>query len=281
MTWIENLSAFLTLELWAGAILGVVVGGISAVAARLSSIALRRTELGLLLGPMSRDDHPCAIYVREMESVNGEHFSLDPQFVPAQPPRRCSWINMRGVLPREDVWAAAELTGLLGEAGRRTGVTWRSIQRDWDNWSEAIIAVGGHYKSERALEVAASDLAVLRQGSVFELKPSGATFGIVDAVDHGLVCRTYHPTTQAPVLVVLGHSGLGTEAAAQFFRRNARVLGRLYARRRFAGVVSVNILDGKESTRLVALTPTPPLGRRLLHPLAWYSWRHAFRRGAA
>lgn len=281
MTLLATLSAVLTLELWAGAVLGVVVGGIAAATGRLSALALRRTELRLLLGPMASDDQTCALYIREMDSENGQHFSLDPQFVPTVPARRRSWINMRGVLPREDVWAAAELTGLLGEAGRRTGVTWRSLQRDWDNWTEPLIAVGGHYKSERALQVAASDLVVLRDPAVFELQPSKEAFSIANGVDHGLFCRSYHPTTDAAILVVLGHSGLGSEAAARFFRRNARALGRLYAKGRFAGVVSVNMLDGKESTQLTAITPAPPLVRRLLHPIAWYRWRTAIKRGAA
>jgi hypothetical protein len=273
-SWLDSFGSLLTAEQWTGAILGAVVSATFATVSVLFRALLSRRAICVALGKASHAETPCGMFVRSMQSPNGTYSSRDPHILPSVPPQPRHWHNIRGVYGMEDVIGLADIFNLLGKAGKTRNIVMRSLESDWDRWTEPSISVGGHFKAERALEVCEPKLVKLATPS-FRLLSSGREFTVVDSRDYGVVYKGFHPATKIPAFVILGQAGLGTQSAASFFRDHAATLGRLYGSGGFAAIVVSDHLDGREGGQLVALDPRPHALRLLLNPVTTLRWRRA------
>ncbi len=263
------LVSFLPADLWKGAVLGAVVSGVFVATASQAKRLLRRSPIKALLGGLATDEGRPAFYVRSMFTQDNKFMSKEPQILPNGPTQIqiSAWQNIPEVVALADVAAASDMAGLLADAGVRAAIEFRSLEKDWDRWTEPLVSIGGHFKTYRLLEVL--EPKVVEYVPVrFRVLKTGQELVARDGNDYGLIVRAPHPVTGATCLVVMGLGALGTEAAARFLRTNALVLGRALGRAPLTIVVRAALGHGREAAVPVCIAPSPSWARRCMCPLA-------------
>ena len=279
LTKLSQILGLLTPEVWAGAILGALVSAVFAVSTGFLRQFAKLFPLRRLLGDLANNDVDCLVFVRGMFVQNNTFLSRVPQQGAPLQIIVQQWVNIPEVFGAADVRAASDLFNLLGEAGRRERIQFASIERDWDRWNSDLVCIGGHFKTDRVLQLAAASLVQYRHPNAFASTDGTRTFpagGAGGTTDYGLVLKVTHPVTSRTCLVLMGLGGLGTEAAAHYLRFNARMLGRLFGARDFAVIVEGDVAHGKEAARVCWFSPVPSRIKRILHPFHWFRrLRHA------
>jgi hypothetical protein len=260
------------LSMWVGAVLGAVVS-----AAFLGTLSLVSGLRGLapirrLLGDFAKQDAACAIFVRSMFSDGNCYKSRLPDYSPPDTTNTVrKWRNISSVTSTSDMRAATHFTNLLGQAGKREGVSFHSIEADWGLWDTNVAAIGGSFKTDRIFEFANPPRVVIESGSGGFRVSSGELFDARSGNDHGLIYKVTNPATRRKCFMVIGLGSMGTEAASYYLRTKARYLGKLFGGRDFALVVHVRVDHGPEAASPRWFSPGLPQWRRAMHPVAW--WR--------
>jgi len=268
---LDSIRGLLTAEQWVGAILGATVSAVFAATYATIRAALRLRPLRRVLGKLASNETPTAIYVREMFVHNGELYSKEPEYLPSAPTTITlagPYPNIPSVTGQADVLAASDVAALLGEAGKRADIVFRTLEKNWDTWNEPLVTIGGHFKTFRVLEIAKPHLIDYSLTAVdrFTVTATGRAFINDGITDYGVIVKALHPVTKAPCLVIMGLGALGTEGAAHFFRNNARTFARLFGSGPFAVVVKVDLQHGRQAGVPVWLGPSPVWWRRVQHP---------------
>ncbi len=264
-------AGLLTKEQWVGAILGASVSAIFAATFATIRAALRLRPLRRVLGGLVGNDGPTAIYVRDMFVHQGALWSKEPQYLPTAPTSiglAGPYPNIPSVTGQSDVMAASDVSALLGEAGKRADITFRTLEKNWDTWNEPLVTIGGQFKTFRVLEIATPQLIEysLDAGDRFTISATGEVFANDGVTDYGIVVKAMHPVTKVPCLVIMGLGALGTECASLFFRNNARTFAKMFGGGSFAVVVKVGLQHGRQAGVPVWLGPQPACWRRVMHP---------------
>ena len=267
---LKDLLGVLTPDVWAGAVLGVVLSSLVAGSIGLFRHLQKIFPLRRLLRGLVNNDVDCLVFVRGMFVPNNIFFSRVPQPQQLAPLQIAvqPWVNIREVYGAADVRAASDLFNLFGEAGRRERIQFASIEHDWDLWTSDLVCIGGHFKTDRVLQLAASLVRYTHPYSF--TSPNGTSTFTVGPADYGLILKITHPVTSRTCLVLMGLGALGTEAAAHYLRLNARMLGQLFGGSDFALVVQADAAHGKEAARVCWFNPPPSRLRQVLHPFYWF-----------
>ena len=260
----------LTAEQWVGAILGATVSAIFAATFATIRAALRLRPLRRVLGALAGNDTPTAIYVRDMFVHDGALWSKEPQYLPSAPTTiqlAGPYPNIPSVTGQSDVVAASDVAALLGEAGKRANVVFRTLEKNWDTWDEPLVTIGGHFKTFRVLEIATPHLIdyKLSAGDRFTVAGVGQEFINDGITDYGVIVKARHPVTKAPCLVIMGLGALGTECTSLFFRNNAGTFAKMFGTGPFTVVVKVELQHGRHAGVPVWVGPPPVLWRRVLY----------------
>jgi hypothetical protein len=263
-------------EMWQGALIGAIVSAAFAASfSFLRKVILKlRSELPIrkILGEFADNNSPCSIFLKEMHSEDGYYYSTEPDYFPPHTAnRKCRWQNVPHVISDSDVQAATDFTNLLGQVAKREKVTFRSIARDWDLWSENLLSVGGNFKTDRIFELQNPRSVNLVNNDAFRFTDSDQLFQAINGNDYGLIYKVTHPNTGKICIVLMGLGVRGTEAAGYFFRSRASILGKMFGDRDFALLVHVRIDHGKETASPCWYFPEPLTIKKLLHPVIWNS----------
>lgn len=283
---IQGLWGLLSAEQWVGAVLGAAVSAIFAATFTAVRAVLRLRPLRRVLGKLADNDMATAIYVREMFVRQGALWSKEPQYLPTAPTTihlAGPYPNIPSVMGQADVVAASEVAALLGEAGKRAEIVFRTIEEDWDTWDEPLVTIGGHFKTFRVLEIATPRLITYSLAAVDRFTVAGSNQQFVNDgnTEYGVIVKAIHPTTKAPCLVIMGLGALGTECASLFFRRNARTFAKMFGSGPFAVVVRVALQHGRQTGVPVWIGPSPARWRRVVHPFTYLARvRHWMPRAA-
>src|SRR6266568_2942492 len=198
LDWLINL---LPPDQWKAAVLGAILGAVFSAALGLAYGALRRLQrlvpLRRMLGSLAEPNRPIGLYVRGMFVQGNTFYSREPQYLPVAPLQIMvrPWINIPEVVGAADVRVANDVANLLGVVGKREDFAYRSLERDWDEWTQDLVAIGGHYKSERLLDVGEPRIVSLPAPDRFHTLPDNRDFICAGLRDYGLIYRGRHPQT--------------------------------------------------------------------------------------
>lgn len=275
LRWLVNL---LPADQWKAAVLGALLGVVFSAAFALSYDALRRLRrlvpLRRMLGSLADPERSIGLYVRGMFVQGNTYQSREPQYLPLGPMHVIlrQWGNIPEVVGTADVRAANDVANILGAVGKREAFVYRSLEHDWDEWTQDLISIGGHYKTERLLDIGEPRVVSLPKADTFRTLPDKRDF-TATTCDYGLIYRGRHPQTGAAFLALMGIGALGTEAAGYFLRTQAATLAALFPGSGYAVIVQTALNDGRQGAKPVWWWPHPTSARRVVHTVAWHCWK--------
>lgn len=245
----------ISIETWAGAVLGAIVSAIFTLfatsARRLRRWWSRLKPINRVLGPISDDEEPCTIFVRD--------FLLSPgSTILAVEPRIGS-----GIVPNvQELWSDVEGKGMsyvfnaLGQAGKRENISIVRMSQDPGIWNTNLIVMGAQaqkcfdfYAQMNGIAYAVDAVNIFESDSraIVNREP-GYGYGII------LKAKNPHKTAGAKGIAFLigGYGTLGTAVAAYYFKEHLKELGKKFGKHCFGVVVRASVTAGEQSAeRLV------------------------------
>ncbi len=265
-----------SLDVWAGAFLGVLVSALFAAALACLNSLRDLFPLRRLLAGFLEQDENCAIFIRWMRSPdrsnpNYYEAQLPDCFPPATSGKVSRHPNIPAVIAKADMQAAADVMNVLGRSGKTRNIEFLSIVDHYRTWDRNIVCIGG---SAKTIEIFAQDDPENRSKRQFP-ENLGSLFPDLrldtedPCDDVGLIHKTFFQSTGKPCLVLMGGGVLGTEAAGYFFRNHARLLGKMYGKKPFSVLVTASLSAGPQSANLAWYYPDPSPWTRIFYPLEW------------
>ncbi len=261
-------------EIWIGAIIGAIISALFMLFfSFLKGIIFKIKEqlpVRKVVGDFANDEQICSIFLKNLYSHNYEYLSNEPNFFPPYTKNtQREWQNIPFVIANSDFQAATDFTNILGQIGKRKNIIFRSIENEWDLWSENILSIGGNYKTEKIFELSNNKYVEITENNSFKFNDHSELFFSKDNNDFGLIYKATNPATQKKCFVIMGIGVEGTKAASYYFRTNLSQIGKMFGKNDFALLVKIKIGQGRENSKLAWYLPNISLSSKLCHPLIW------------
>ena len=175
--------------------------------------------------------------------------------------------NIPWVTSTQSAEAMSHVLNLLGIIGRTENIVVTFADRDFDYWDSPMFILGGNWKSKNALATFEHYYDYRRK---FELIPTDEDFTPRDIdEDIGFVEKLINPNNGMPIWIIVGLRGAGTTAGAYKLLKCRKYLGKIYGKKRFGLLVSMNDKVGWQQSKIVSIYPSPKRYKKILHPIAW------------
>lgn len=240
----------LTLETWAGAILGAIVSAVftaCAISAKLLKRWWKRSRpINRVLGPLSDEEEPCTIFVRD--------FYLSPgSTIMSSDPRKGV-----GLVPNvQELWSDVEGRGIsyvfnaLGQSGKRSNISIVRMGQDPGIWNTNMIVMGAQaqkcfdfYDRLDGVMYAVDSVNIFEKNSG-DIVPREAGYG------YGIILKAKNPHKTSGAkgvgFLIGGYGTSGTAAAAYYFKEHLEELGRIFGKHSFGVVVRASLTAGEQS----------------------------------
>jgi hypothetical protein len=242
-----NLSA----EIWAGGILGAVLGAIVIPFVHyLIKILAKwwretRPPLKLLEG-IANQEEPCKIFVRDfIIPENTPLISIEPRVGVGTVP------NVRELWPVVDGKGATSVFNVLGQVGKTQNIEIIHMSQDVGEWNCHVIVLGAQANKSYDFYRLMKNVAFQMDGDNIYDAVSGEIVEREDGFGYGIILKALNPfkeTGNGGVGILIGGFGvLGTVAAAYYFKEHFRQLGKEFGNDCFGIVVRSPISAGEQA----------------------------------
>jgi hypothetical protein len=240
----------LSTEIWAGAILGAIIGVIFTIllvgARRLTKCWIQSRPRVRVLGPLADNNETCTIFVRDFYLPEGSHIlSVEPRYGVGTVP------NVHELWPDVEGRGVGYVFNALGQVGKRRNISIVRMSQDPGIWNTNIIVMGAQaqkcFDFYDRLEGVMYSVDV---NNIFE-KETGAIVQREDGYGYGIILKARNPYKTGGVagagFLIGGYGTLGTAASAYYFREHLEELGKRFGSRCFGVVVRASITAGEQS----------------------------------
>jgi hypothetical protein len=233
---------------------------------------MRTSALKRLLGPLADNNQPCIVFTQWLRAANNSYlYDIPVQFLSQSTDKTNSTSDITYVINKPEMEAAADVLAVMGYAGRFDNIEYKSAHWSLTEWSQHCLSFGLHSKTAAIIEYGQDQLVSLvfeNQGTAFRFENTEKLFYPEGKSDYGLIYKTSYPASKKQCLVIAGLKSAGTEAAAHFFRINARALGRLFGETPFAILIQHQGDSSRKAAKPCWCNPKPKWWRRMLYPSA-------------
>lgn len=227
---------------------------------------------GVLFHGIANSSLPCLVYIIRMHDMKkvGEFITPNPEYSPGL---RTIKYSIRKNTPWITSTAEAETLSLilnvLGQIGRIENIELTYADKEYDRWDAPMFLLGGSWKTIQAFRTCKPYFDLDRVG--FRLRATEKLFAPqYGDQDLGLLEKMINPMNGHPVWVIMGWRGNGTIAAAHCLVRWWKYLGKLYGKKPFGLLVSMDDKAGPQMSKVRVIHPEPHPLNRILHPIAWH-----------
>jgi len=258
-------------QIYIGAIAGFGATIAVLVAVAISRLVRDRSAAGSLFNGIANSSEGCQIYIIRMKDAqkSGKYITPIPDYSPSGDSTK---YEGRQLTPWVTSTAEAEAMSLiynvLGRIGRTEKIELMYADKDYNLWDAPMFLVGGNWKTKSAMNT--FDPYVCTESEGFKLIPTGELFSpTTKDEDLGLLQKINNQMHDQPVWIIQGWRGNGTVGAAYALVRWWRYLAKLYGKKPFSLLITMDDKAGWQQLKIRMIYPTPKWYCRILHPIAW------------